>query len=231
MRKTLLALVVLPAVALAQGANTNKDQAQQPPRPNPERMEKRMRLARTLGLAEALDLDTAQALKLGDTLAKFDDRRAAARKQVRDATEVLRNAAGGAGTQKATAADVDGAIARVLDGRAQLQAIDRDMLQAITKDLSPEQKARAALFLGRFRERIERRMWMGPGGGPGMMGPGVHGGHGMGPGNGPGMMDRHPQGMRMGPPGADDRLACRGPGAWDDSTGDDEPPPFTGQDD
>lgn len=112
MRKTLIALMVLPVVALAQGPNKTSPQAGQQ---DPARAEKRMRLARTLGLAEALDLDTAQALKLGDTLAKFDERRKAARKQAGDATDVLRNAARGNGNgaataPKATAADVDGAI-------------------------------------------------------------------------------------------------------------------------
>lgn len=223
MRKTLIALMVLPVVALAQGPNKTSPQAGQQ---DPARAEKRMRLARTLGLAEALDLDTAQALKLGDTLAKFDERRKAARKQAGDATDVLRNAARGNGNgaataPKATAADVDGAITKLLDARSQLQGIDKEMLQAITKDLSPEQKARAALFLGRFRDRIERHMWMrgGPGGpgGPGMMRPGM-------------MMNGRQQGMRMGPHDGEDHLAARAPGG-DDETGMEDPPPFADEDD
>ncbi len=223
MRKTLIALMVLPVVALAQGTNKSSPQAGQPGQPDQARVEKRMRLARTLGMAEVLDLDTPQALKLGETLARFDDRRKAARKQAADATDVLRNAARGTGNAKPTAADVDGAVTRLLDARAQLQSIDRDMLQAITKDLSPEQKARAALFLGRFRDRIERHMWMNR---PGMGGPG---GHGMGPGMpgmGPGMMEKGQQGMRM-RGGDDDHLAIRMNGG-DDL---DDPPPFADEDD
>jgi hypothetical protein len=216
MRKTLIALAVLPLVALAQGPNKNPPQAAQAGQPgpwDPVKVEKRMRLARTLGLAQVLDLDTAQALKLDETLGKFDDRRRAIRKQVADATEALRNAARGAATPKPTAAEVDGAIAKLLDARTQLQAIDRDMLQAITKDLSPEQKARAALFLGRFRDRIERHMWM--------MRPGM-GGPGMGRGMGPGMMERGQQGMRTRWE-EDDHLARHG--------GPDDPPPFADEDD
>ncbi len=219
MRKTLVALMVLPMAALAQGPSKNPPQAGQPGQPgawDQSRIDKRMRLARTLGLAEVLDLDAAQALKLNDTLTRFDDRRKAARKQATDATEVLRGVARGTATPKPSAAEVDAAISRLLDARAQLQAIDRDMLQAITKDLSPEQKARAALFLGRFRERIERHMWMRPGmGGPGE--PGM-GGHGMGPGMEPGsMMERGQQGMRM-RWGDDDQLARY--------RGLEDPPPF-----
>jgi hypothetical protein len=214
MRNILIALMVLPAVALAQGPNKSPPP---PGQPDQARDEKRMRMVRTIGLAELLDLDTAQALKLGDTLSKFDERRAAIRKQAMEASDLLRNAAHGNG--KATAAEVDGAISKLLDARAQLQSVDREMLQAITKDLSPQQKARAALFLSRFRQRIERRMWtrpaMGGRGGPGM------------PGR-PGMMrdhDRH--GMRMGPWDQDDHLV-RGP-AGDDETGFD-PPPFADED-
>jgi hypothetical protein len=225
MRRTLVALMALPVVALGQGPKKDAPQATAPGQPDPARVEKRMRLARTLGLAEVLDLDTAQALKLGDTLARFDDRRKAARKQASDATDALRNAARGTADPKPTAADVDGAIAKLLDARAQLHAIDREMLQAVTKDLAPEQKARAALFLGRFRERIERHMWMMQ---PGMGGPGAPGGSGepgmMRPGM---MMERGQQGMRMGTWNGDDHLAARGNAGWDDSL---PPPPFADDD-
>ena len=222
MRKTtsfLLALLALPGTALAQSSNGSAQgpaggASSQAPRPDPERMEKRMRLARTLGLAEALDLDTAQALRLGDTMAKYDERRKPIRKQMTEANEVLRTAARGGGGQKQSAADVDGAIAKLLEGRSQLQAIDREMLQAVTKDLSPEQKARAALFLGRFRERIERRMWPGPGG--------------AGPGMRPGMMmdNRHPQEGVRGPPNGEGRVTARFAGPYDDSDSEGPPPPF-----
>jgi hypothetical protein len=231
MRKTLIALVLLPMAALAQGPA--KDKAGPGPadgrRPDAEQMEKRMRLARTLGLAEALDLDTAQALKLGDTLAKFDDKRKAARKQGMDAREVLRKAAQG---DKTAAGDVDGAINRLLDSRAQLQATDKEMLAAITKDLAPEQKARAALFLGRFRERIERHMMpFGPGGQGGMHHGMMPGGmQGRGQGMGPGMQDCPQPGMKAGHTGMRmpmdrDGMMARVPGAPEDVDLDD-PPPF-----
>jgi Spy/CpxP family protein refolding chaperone len=245
MRKTLIALLLVPVAALAQA--TPKDKAGPDPA-RMEKMEKRMRLARTLGLAEALDLDTAQALKLGDTLARFDDRRQAARKQAHEAREALRTAAQPDG--KATATEVDGAIARLMDSRVQLHAIDKDMLAAVTKDLTPQQRARAALFLGRFRERIERRvmpfgpgmgrgpgsMEGGPGGMRGMRGPGGREGHGMmggGMGGGPGMQDcpMTGPGGKAGPTGAlfapgGDRLSAWSGGSPGDDAGFD-PPPFT----
>ena len=93
MKKLLLALAVLPLAAFAQGAGPGPGAGRGmgpgmgPGMGNPEHMEKRMRLARTLGLAEALDLDSAQALKLGDSIAKFDERRLAAHQQLHDAKQ------------------------------------------------------------------------------------------------------------------------------------------------
>jgi hypothetical protein len=220
MRKQLLGTMlaaVIPLAALAQGAPQGAPQGTAAgangPRFNPERMEKRMRLARTLGLAEALDLDAPAALKLGDTIAKFDDRRVAAHRQMRDAREVLRRAAGG---EKVAATDVDGAIQKALDARAQITAIDRETVAAVTQGLTPEKKARAVLFLAKFQHRFPGHMGpggpgmhrgMGPGMGPGMMGPGRRGPGGQGgPGGGLGMNacpDCAAGGMAMGPPSGD----------------------------
>jgi hypothetical protein len=191
MRKTLYALLLLPTLALAETPKTPPPAAAGPgPGNDPARALKRMQLARTLGLATVLDLDTEQALKLGQTMSRFDDRRRTLREQAREARDTLHAAAVPGG--KASAAEVDGAIAKLLDLRAQSQALDKEMLQAVTQNLSPQQKARAVMFLGSFRHRMDRRMMMehgrgGPGGpgGPGMM----RGAGRMGRGQGPGMMD------------------------------------------
>ena len=196
MRKQLFAMILtaaLPLAAHAQGGAAAPTGAQgagpaagpngQRPKFDPQRMEKRMRLARTLGLAEALDLDEQAALKLGQTLSKFDERRAAVRKQLQDSRQVIVRAAKG---EKVSGAEVDQAITKALDGRAQIQAINREMVGAITKDLSPEKKARAVIFLAKFQHRFPG----GPGMHPGMMGPGR--------GMGPGMMHQGGKGMGSG---------------------------------
>ncbi len=207
MKKTILmALTALPLAAFAQGPGPGpgtgmgpgQGQGQGPGRGrhvmakgegrgDPERMEKRMRLARTLGLAEALDLEPAEALKLGETIGKFDEKRLAAHRQLHEAHQALRKAAQG---EKATAAEVDQAIQKGAEARAQLQAIDRDIVAAVTKGLDPEKKARAVLFLERFQGRfgptgmgsgpmrVIRKRMMGPDGpgmGPGPGGPGPTG--------------------------------------------------------
>lgn len=214
MRKLLIALLLFPALALAEAAPKDKAPAAGAPAgPDAQQVEKRMRLARTLGLAEALDLEPAQALKLGEAMTKFDDRRKVARQQATDAQDVLRKAAR---SDKAAAGEVDAAIAKLLDARAQLSAIDRESLTLITKDLSPEKKARAALFLGKFREKIERHMMRGgPGMGMGMnMGGGMGPGMGQGMGPGPGMNGGACGGCPMGGRGGGDKADCPmgGPG-------------------
>lgn len=209
MRKFLVALLLVPTLALADNARPLPPGGG--PGPDPARAQKRMQLARTLGLASALDLDTEQALKLGQAMAKFDDRRKAIRDQAREAREALRTAATGG---KASAGDVDGAVAKLLELRAQSQALDKELLQAVTQNLTPQQKARAVLFLGSFRHRMDRHMMMrhAMGGGPG--GPGCpEMTNGAGPGHmghGGAMMDREPGG----------RMSMRGPGGWDDDAAD-----------
>lgn len=172
-------------------------------RGDPERMEKRLRLARTLGLAEALDLEPAQALKLGETLAQFDQRRVAAHTQIRDSRQVLRRAAMG---EQVSAQEVDQAIQKSLDARAQLGVIDREIVGTLTKDLNPQQKARAVLFLGKFHRRFG-------GMGNGMMGGGMMNGRGMGMGmgNGRGMGMGPGMGMGMGSGGMGQGIAPGGP--------------------
>lgn len=182
------ALSLFPLAAAAQGpakAAAGPDDA--------DRM-RRGRLALTLGLAEALDLDEAQALKLRDVVQKQEPRRQAAHAQRQEAAKLLRRAAGG---EKVTAADVDQAIAKAFDARAQLEAADKELVQAVTKDLAPEKRARAALFLARFHARMGGFPGMGPGDGAGRHG---HGPRGPGMGKGPGM-GMGPMGPGMGPMG------------------------------
>jgi len=140
MKKMLWALAVLPFLAVA--APPPGGGPGGPPGgegPNPEQMQKRMRLARTLGLAEALDLSDAEALKVRDTMNKFDEKRAPLQKQLWESMQVLRKAAGG---DQAAVKEVDKAIKTAFDARAQIQAVDRESFQAVTKDMSPEKRAK-----------------------------------------------------------------------------------------
>ncbi len=213
MKKLLAVLAAVPALALAQGGpppGTGPGGPGYGPPGTPaqrfEQMEKRMRIARAVGLSEALDLDEAGATKLAGTLSRFDDQRKPLMKQVHDSMQVLRRAASG---DAPSLKQVDEATKAIFDARAKMQQIDRDMYSAVAKDLSPEKRARAAVFLAHFQGRFGAGM--GPGGGMGPrngMGPGQHGrgGWGMGPGGPPGSggdMGPGPGGGPPGPPGGE----------------------------
>ena len=194
MKKLTVMLALVPAAALAAPQSSPARGPGAGPGAGPdeparmEQMQKRMRLARTLGLAEALDLDDAGAMRARDVMAKFDERRAPLRKQVADNVRVLRDAARG---DKDAAAQVDQAVQRLRDARTQLQALKSEMFQQLTQGLSPQKKAKAALFLATFHAHAERMMMhRGHGGGPGA---GSRGGRGMGTGGmGMGSGEMHP---------------------------------------
>ena len=186
--KALALLVLLPSLALAAPQGSAPGQGDPDANMHMQRMQKRMRLARMLGLAEALDLDDAATLRARDVLSRFDAKVAPLRKQLRDGFHILRDAASG---DTAAAGQVDATLKSLRETREKLQSITVDMFQELTQGLSPEKKARAAIFLVHFQQHAARMAGhggqgerhgqrpghngMGPGG---MMGP-----HGMGEGN------------------------------------------------
>jgi hypothetical protein len=208
MKKLALLFALVPMLATAQTppAPPAPPAAPAPPgMPDPARMQqmqKRAQLALTLGLAQALELDDATALKLRSQIEKLAPRRMAAMQQMRDSVLVLRRAAKG---EKVAAGEVDAAIGKLLDARAQMQAVDRDTVNTVTQGLSPEKKARGVLFLAKFHQRMAREFQRG-----------AHGGRGGGPG-GPGMRGPGPGGMG-GPMGMN--AAPGGPLGMNDADGD-----------
>lgn len=183
MKNLLLLLALAPSLALAHGApGASPDPGAERRGPDPEaaqRLQRRMKLALTLGLAEALELTDAQALQVGAQLERLAPRRQAAHQALREAVQVLRRSARG---EPVAAAEVDRALARLLDARDQLQALDRELIGAVTRDQAPQKRARAVLFLAKFQQRAlqgfgggERRGGrdpQGPGAGPGRAGRG-----------------------------------------------------------
>ncbi len=138
-RAAVLTVALLPLAVLAE-----------PPEARTEaelEAEKQLRLARVLGLAEDLELDSSQALKMDETLRKFDERRRPLKEQVRESAEILERAADG---DSSAMSQVEQAAQRAFDARAQLAALDREMFQTLSKDLPPQKRAKLALFMARF---------------------------------------------------------------------------------
>lgn len=142
-RMAVLTLALLPLAALAQASDAQQEAEQE--------AEKQLRLARVLGLANELELDSAQALKLDETLRKFDERRRPLRQQIRESAELLERAADG---DTAALGQVEQAAQRAFDARAQLAALDREMYQTLSRDLPPQKRAKLALFMARFENKF-----------------------------------------------------------------------------
>ncbi len=129
--------------------------------------ERRLRVMTAVGLADALDLDAPQALKLWEKVKQFEDRRQGAQDQVLAANAQLKDASAG-GVDGAT---IDAAVTRMLDGRAQLAAMDRELYTALSVGLDGPHKAKLALFVGRLSG--SRLYFRTRPGGPQRSGPGL----------------------------------------------------------
>ena len=197
MRKTILSIALAAPLAALAAPPPGMGHGPGGPGMDPEarraHVAKRMRMVRTIGLAEALDLSEAEALRAREAMSKFDERRMAIGKQMREAKETLRQAArGDAAAQKG----VDEALKRTRDLRAKMLALSDEMFQAVTREFTPERKAKAALFFQHMRGRMASHGMHHRERG-GMGGPMDHG-----PGGPPGMREQH-WGMGEGP-GFDD---------------------------
>jgi len=150
-RMIIAALMLTPALALAAPVLTERA-------PDPAmkaKMEKRLHTMRTIGLAEALDLDANSALQLDAAMTPFDERRKPLHEQLRNSKQILDRAAEG---DASAANQVDQAIQQAFDARTQLEQIDRDMLATVSKGMSPQQKAKLSMFLAHFKREMMERM-------------------------------------------------------------------------
>lgn len=146
MRRFILALAIIPCGAMAGPAAHPIGE----PAPS-EIVEQRVRLTRSLGLAETLHLDEVQAGKMRALMARFDARCQPLRRRHQEVKGFVRRVANG---ERATVAQTEGAIRDLFDLEAQIHQVHREMFEEISKDLSPRESARAAVFLAVFRERF-----------------------------------------------------------------------------
>lgn len=140
------AVVCLPALAFAGPSN---DRAPDPARR--AQIEKRIQTARTIGLADALGLDVQTAMQLDARMASFDARRQPIHTQLRESHKILKAAAQG---DAAAAKQVDGAIDQAFKARAQLQQLDREMIDQVSEGMPPQEKAKFVVFLAHFKRQM-----------------------------------------------------------------------------
>jgi Spy/CpxP family protein refolding chaperone len=143
----LLVAALLSTPLVAQAAPKNVDPTVQAE--HRERAELRQRTMRVVGLAEVLNLNTADALKMDAAMKPFDDQREPLREQMKADGELLQRAADG---DPSATTQVDAALQRIFDARAQIETINRQMLETISKGMTPQQKAKMAMFLAKSHE-------------------------------------------------------------------------------
>jgi hypothetical protein len=148
MRSLLIALLAIPAASM--GANPA------PPEPaaaNQRRIQNELHLLRIIGLADALGLNEAEALRLDRLMRPYDERKRKVRAQIGEALKVIKLATEG---DPAALASIDPALETVLNGRAQVAEIDRDMLLGVSRELTPQQRAKMAVFFARFGQHARQ---------------------------------------------------------------------------
>ena len=120
-----------------------------------ERMEAREREARLMyivSISEALELNEAEALKLSDKLKAIEDKRRPLRQAMGEAMRSLKDAA----DNDATAlAQVDANVQKVLDGRAQMAVMDKELFSSLSQGYPPQKRARLALVLARLNHEMK----------------------------------------------------------------------------
>ena len=156
MKRILLAACVISSLAFAGdktgpakwgGGNAEARAARQ------EEVGRKSHLMAVVGIAEALELNEAEALKLSEKLKGLEDRRKPIRESMSDAMRSIKSAADG---DPAALAKVDQDVTRLLDGRAQMAALDKEMFIQLSAGQTPQKKAKLALFLAKLGEELRR---------------------------------------------------------------------------
>jgi len=147
MNSTLLWIALTPWIAMA-GPPTEEGK----PEEIRARVERRMHLIRLVELSDSLGLSDDKAMRIEKIMVQFDERRAKLRESTQEARKTLKKAADG---DKAAQTQIDQAVDQLINARRAMVDIERDTYQAISKELTPEQRAKFVLFISEFRHRME----------------------------------------------------------------------------
>ncbi|PZR05113.1 MAG: hypothetical protein DI536_32985 [Archangium gephyra] len=148
--RVLMTVVMLGSLAAFAGRGRGGD-----PAAREERREERVEQARlmyVLAISEALDLKEADSIKLSNTLKVLEEKRRPLRQQMGEAMKSLKDAADG---DTAAAASVDANVQKVLDGRAQMATLDKELFAALSQGQTPQKKAKLALVLARLNMEMK----------------------------------------------------------------------------
>ncbi len=120
-----------------------------------DRMEAREREARLMyvvAIAEALELNEGEAIKLSEKIKVLDEKRRPLRQAMGEAMRAVKDAAEG---DQTALSQIDANVAKVLDGRAQMAVLDKELFTSLSQGYPPQKRARLALVLGRLNHEMK----------------------------------------------------------------------------
>lgn len=126
------------------------------PEERAERQEEHAKAARMVllvAVAEALELNEAQALKLSEKLKAVDEKRRPVRESMHQAMRQVKAASEG---DPGALAAVDANVQKVLDGRAQLAQLDKELYATLAEGQPAQKKAKLALVLAKVGDELRR---------------------------------------------------------------------------
>lgn len=156
MQKLLLSTMLLSSLALAGPKNNPAKWDAMDTEERAEKHEERARQARMMllvSVAEALELNEAQALKLSEKLKVIDEKRRPVREAMGEAMRQVKAAADG---DAAASANIDQHVQKVLEGRVQMAQLDKELYATLAEGQTPQKKARLAVVLAKVGEEMRR---------------------------------------------------------------------------
>ena len=154
MKRLWIAVSAIMIVAVAASAQLETPRAQVVQR---QRALARVRLTKMVGLAEALDLNEAQALRMAEVMRRYDERKAPLQVQNAEAAKIIKRASEG---DSAAIGQLDRAIQTMFKNRVQVQQLELEMMDELGRNLPPQQRAKLMIFFVSFAEQqraIRRR--------------------------------------------------------------------------
>ena len=147
MKRPWIAISAITVLAVAASAQLEAPRAQVVQR---QRALARVRLTKMVGLAEALDLNEAQALQMAEVMRRYDERKAPLQVQNAEAAKIIKRASEG---DSAAIGQLDRAIQTMFKNRVQVQQLELEMMDELGRNLPPQQRAKLMIFFVSFAEQ------------------------------------------------------------------------------
>jgi hypothetical protein len=116
-----------------------------------EERERQGRMMLVVAVAEALELNEAQALKLSEKIKTLEEKRRPVREAMHEAMKQVKAASEG---DAAALSALDANVQKVLDGRVQMAQLDKELYTSLAEGQAPQKKARLAVVLAKVHAEM-----------------------------------------------------------------------------